>query len=190
MTDHHGLVAQVVVPEPEPFDPEDGILHDPSNPISVLPTAHAAFFSGRCGLVSPLPTAQLEADRTECFELVAPPGCGRVALFAPDGSVVAELDRADDGRRPASASARGSPRAHEGRRRGFRTELLLPRLPFLRLQSLVHAPELLSDCWVPLLTLRVAPQSQHIVSQEDDVDLPEIDPNDPAAFQVSELPRR
>ena len=176
-------LSQVVVPEPEPFDPEDGILHDPTNPVCVLPTTHAAFSNGRCGLISPSPAAQLEADRTECFELVAPPGCGRVGLFAPDGSLVVELDPASsqDDPRPTSASSRDN--ALESSRT-FRKTLQLPRVPFLQLRGFVHLPELSSEGWAPLLTIRVAPKSQHIVFQEEDIDVPEIDPSDPAAFQV------
>ena len=177
-------LPQVVVPEPEPFDPEDGILHDPTNPVSVLPTTHATFSNGRCGLISPSPAAQLEADRTECFELVAPPGCGRVGLFAPDGSLVVELDPASshDDRRPISASSERD-YAHEISRTFWKT-LQLPRVPFLQLRGFVHLPELSSEGWAPLLTIRVAPKSQHIVFQEEDIDVPEIDPSDPAAFQV------
>ena len=202
------LRVVVVVPEPEPHDcTEDGVLHDAANPRSLLPTTHSAFVRGRCELVSPPPAAQLEADRIERFEVVAPPGCSRVALFAPprrgsgggeEGEEVeapfAELEQlldVNDGgqqRPPSSGSARDSPRPGGGgggsRRARFGGELRVPRLPYLDLRGFVRNAEAEGWSWVPLLTLRVLPQGQHIVHQEDDIDVPEISPSDPAAFQV------
>lgn len=127
------------MPEPEPFDPEDGILHDTSNPPCLLPYTHDRFTSGRCQLVSPAPTRQLEADREETFEVVAP-GAGRVAIAQFDGMVVSELGEVDE---DAGGPAR------------FRGSLQIPRVDRLKVLGYLYNDDLAAWGWLPLLTMQV-----------------------------------
>jgi hypothetical protein len=66
------LREQVTVPEVEPHDPSEGILHDPSTNVRVLPTIYPEFVRRRAQLLSPSSTHPLEADRPYNFVVIAP----------------------------------------------------------------------------------------------------------------------
>jgi hypothetical protein len=66
------LCEQVTVPEIESYDPSEGILHDPSTSVRVLPTIYPEFVRRHAQLLSPPPTHPLEADRPYNFIVIAP----------------------------------------------------------------------------------------------------------------------
>lgn len=51
----------------------------------------------------------------------------------------------------------------------------------------LHQSELGVCGWVPLLSFRVSSQCQHIVPENLDMDLPDVDPADPQAQYAVEL---
>lgn len=109
----HSVSKQVVVPDVEPHEPDEGVLHSDATPPVPLPATHPAFVTGRCALLSPPITVQLEADRAYDFALVVP-GASRVAITGPDGMAVAELSpssgAAAEGGEEQGAQLQGSSR--------------------------------------------------------------------------------
>ena len=82
------------MPEVEPHDPEDGILHNPSNPLRLLPFAHPLFTEAHVQLVCPAVDHVLEADRTERLEVLVGRGITRFGIAGPTGSpLLAEMEQ-------------------------------------------------------------------------------------------------
>ncbi|GLC73170.1 hypothetical protein PLESTF_001343000 [Pleodorina starrii] len=163
------LRVKVVLPPIAPHDvEEDGILHSPAVLRTPLPYASAYFTESGCQLVTPPPHQPLEADRSEPFHVVVP-GASRVGLMAEGLEHPIELPPVDE----ESAT--------------FATSLQVPRAPSATLLAYVHNPELATCAWLPLLQIRILPQSQHIVFTPTPIELPEVDPNDPYASHARDI---
>ncbi|GLI64974.1 hypothetical protein VaNZ11_008382 [Volvox africanus] len=163
------LRVKVVLPPIAPHDiEEDGILHSPAVLRTPLPYASAFFSECGCQMVTPVPYHPLEADRLEPFNVVVP-GASRVGLMADGLEQPIELPPVDE---------------ESGT---FATSLQVPRAPSCTLMAYVHNPELSSCAWVPLLQIKILPQSQHIVYIPTPIELPDVDPNDPYAYHARDI---
>jgi hypothetical protein len=56
----------------------------------------------------------------------------------------------------------------------FKARVVAPRYSHLQLVAYTSLPELGACGWLPLLTFRIAPQSQHIVHLFTDLDVPHV----------------
>ncbi|KAG2493820.1 hypothetical protein HYH03_008038 [Edaphochlamys debaryana] len=163
--------VKVVLPPILPHDfSEDGILHSPAVLRTPLPYASDYFTDAGCQLVSPPPNHPLEADRAEFFNVVLPGGmASRVGLMAEGLDQPIELQAVDE------------------EKTAFSTSLQVPRASACTLVAYVHNSALESCAWVPLVQIRILPQSQHMVYTPVPVEVPEVMDDDPAGHFAREI---